>query len=116
MRRSLTDAEAKLWQRLCHHGLGWHFRRQHPIGPYVADFACSSARIVVELDGGQHAESTRDAARDLFMRSKGWMILRFWNPDVLANIDGVLASIRAECLSRAPPPRPSPAARERESG
>ena len=90
----MTDAEKRLWSRLRDHKLeGWPFRRQHPIPPYVADFAVIEARLIVEVDGGQHAESRRDDARDRYLAAKGWRVLRFWNNDVLANIEGVLATI-----------------------
>jgi very-short-patch-repair endonuclease len=87
-----------------------HFRRQAPIGPYFADFACHAKRLVVELDGGQHGEklhAKRDAARDAHMNSNGYRVLRFWNDDVMQNIEGVLHAI-AEALSMPLPPTPDP--------
>ena len=100
----MTDAERLLWQVLrgkqCN---GHRFRRQHPIGPYIADFACIEQRIVIELDGGQHqAQRGYDEHRSTFLQAQGWQVLRFWNNDVLNNIAGVL-SIIAEGLSHAPP-------------
>jgi primosomal protein N' (replication factor Y) len=95
LRRDTTDAEALLWRRIRDRALfGRKFRRQHPIGPYVADFVCIEARLVVELDGGQHdrgAEGT--SVRTAFLERRGFRVLRFWNNDVLANLDGVLERI-----------------------
>ncbi len=96
LRSDMTEAETRLWHRLRNRQFdGWRFRRQHPIDPYVADFACPDAMLVVEVDGGQHADSARDAERDASLVTRGWKVLRFWNNDVLANIDGVLATIAA---------------------
>ena len=90
----MTDAEERLWKYLrAHRRAGWPFRRQHPIPPYVADFASIDAMLIIEVDGGQHAESERDAARDAYLAARGWRVLRFWNNDVLANTDGVIAEI-----------------------
>ena len=76
---------------------GWTFRRQRPIGNYIVDFACSSAKLAIELDGGQHAERTaEDAARTAGLAEHGYRVVRFWNNDILANIDGVLMSIAGE--------------------
>jgi len=86
LRRDATDAERVMWRLLRDRRLsGVKFRRQVPIGPFVADFASIEQKLVVELDGGQHAESKRDARRDSFLRTKGWRIMRFWNNDVTAN-------------------------------
>jgi very-short-patch-repair endonuclease len=83
MRKEGTKPEALLWTELKANRLGGHhFVRQLPIGPYIADFACRKARLVVELDGSQHAESHRDRRRDAFLRGEGWSTLRFWNEDV----------------------------------
>jgi very-short-patch-repair endonuclease len=72
-----------------------HFRRQVPIGPYVVDFACFAKRLLVELDGGQHArEADRDAVRTSWLESRGFRVLRFWNNDALANTEGVVETIR----------------------
>ena len=87
------------------------FPRQLPIGPYIADLACREARLVVEIDGGQHAESTRDARRDEFMRTEGWTVFRVWNSDVRENPVGAAEAIlarAAECLGGThPQPLPS---------
>ncbi len=114
LRRNMTDAERLLWRHVRRKQLaGAHFRRQRPIGPFIADFVCVERRLVVELDGGQHAErGDDDARRTRFLEQRGYRVLRFWNNDVLSNIDGVLRVIAAALES--PPPQPSPASRERE--
>jgi very-short-patch-repair endonuclease len=95
LRREGTDVERAMWAILRDRRLaGSKFRRQHPIGPFVADFACLDARLVVELDGGQHAEHpAADAARTGFLESRGLRVLRFWNNEVLTNREGVLTVI-----------------------
>jgi very-short-patch-repair endonuclease len=94
LRRNATDAEQMMWFLLRDRRLGSiKFRRQVPIGPYVADFASIQHRLVVELDGGQHADSPGDARRDAFLAGEGWRVLRFWNNDALINRDGVLEAI-----------------------
>jgi len=100
LRRGMTFAERRLWSILRLRDVDGHrFRRQCPIGPFVVDFACLHARLVIEADGGQHADSMTDAARDAFLRSKGFRVLRFWNHDIVANLEGVRAVI-AEHLAR----------------
>ena len=100
MRRVMTDAELKLWNELrAHRLMGLGFRRQVPIGTYIVDFACSTHRLVVEVDGSQHAEdreAERDNIRTAFLKSSGWTILRFWNDDVLRDIDDVCQHIVIE--------------------
>ncbi len=99
LRRNQTDAEEALWARLRNRQLeGARFRRQHPIGPYIVDFVNLAAKLVIELDGGQHNVSPtaeRDAERTAWLNSEGYRVLRFWNNDVLSNIDGVLEVIRS---------------------
>jgi len=99
LRRDSTDAERLIWAALRAHRLeGASFRRQTPIGPYIADFVCHDARLVVELDGGQHFEEEhlrRDARRDAFLASRGFRVLRFNNHDVMTNRRGVLETIAA---------------------
>jgi very-short-patch-repair endonuclease len=92
LRGEPTAAERKLWRALRHDALGVRFRRQHPIPPYFADFAAPGARLVVEVDGGQHG-GEMDAVRDAAMGAAGWRVLRFWNNEVMANLDGVVARI-----------------------
>jgi very-short-patch-repair endonuclease len=108
MRSTRTNAEHRLWQILrAKRFAGYKFKRQLPIDPYVADFVCLRARLIVEADGGQHAESIRDARRDAYLKSQGFRILRFWNNEIFENEDGVLTSI-FNALT-APLPNPSPA-------
>ncbi|WP_149804581.1 endonuclease domain-containing protein [Mesorhizobium sp. NFR06] len=97
MRRAMTDAELKLWNELrAHRLMGMSFRRQVPIGPYIVDFACSTHRLIVEVDGSQHADaehSRYDEARSAYLAASGWTILRFWNDDVIRDIDNVCQHI-----------------------
>jgi very-short-patch-repair endonuclease len=93
--------ERRLWQMLrSRHIEGLKFVRQHPIGPYFADFACREMRLVVELDGGQHADNAYDARRDAFMTSQGYTVLRFWNTDIVENIEGVIQRIGSVARSK----------------
>lgn len=96
LRTNATDAERRLWRALRRRQLEGHrFRRQHPIGPYIVDFVCLSAKLVVEVDGGQHAQTEeRDAARTAWLESRGYRVLRFWDNEVLSNIDGVVQMVR----------------------
>jgi very-short-patch-repair endonuclease len=107
LRRSMTDAEQALWRELRRASLGWRFRRQFAIPPYIVDFACLEARLIVEADGGQHAVSEADGRRDAYLRRHGWRILRFWNNDILANRAGVLQRI-ADALGPWPSVYPHP--------
>jgi len=95
LRRQQTDAERLLWFRLRDRRLnGWKFRRQFPVDRYVVDFYCADAHLIVELDGGQHAVRTdADAARTKILEAMGYFVLRFWNTDVIRNVDGVLEEI-----------------------
>ena len=94
LRTQLTDAEMRLWMYLRRRQLnGAYFRKQCPIGPYIADFACLEAKLIIELDGGQHADSTADKIRDAWFTTHGYRTLRFWNNDVLQNMDGVFLTI-----------------------
>jgi very-short-patch-repair endonuclease len=99
LRSRATDAELILWRQLRRlETRGTHFRRQVPIGNYVADFACLAARLIVEVDGSQHAESAarrRDADRTAWLEAAGYRVIRFWNSDVAQNIEGVLDVIHA---------------------
>ncbi len=83
------------------------FKRQVPIGPYIADFLCTEYKLIVEVDGGQHAESVRDLKRDAYLKSEGYRVLRFWNVDVLRNMDGVIDMVLS-AIARPPHPALSP--------
>jgi very-short-patch-repair endonuclease len=103
LRCNMTDAERKLWQSLRQRQLlSCRFRRQVVIGGYIVDFACLEVRLVVEVDGGQHNESAADLGRDADLALNGFRVLRFWNNDVLLNIEGVLQAI-AEAVQSPPP-------------
>ena len=95
----MTDAERKVWFALRDRRFAqFKFRRQVPVGPYIADFVCFDARLVIEIDGGQHAESASDRRRDRWFVANKFRVLRFWNNDVFSNLEGVL-SIVAESLA-----------------
>ena len=104
LRKQLTDAEKRLWSRLRRNQLGGHhFRRQRPIGPFIVDFVCMAKCLIVEVDGGQHADrAEEDARRTAYLEKKGYRVLRFWNNDVLANTEGALEVIRAAVDERWP--------------
>ncbi len=93
----MTDAELKLWNEIrAHRLMGLGFRRQFPIGGFIVDFACPDKRLIVELDGSQHAEDAGaryDAQRSETLRRDGWTVLRFWNDDVMRDIDNVCEHI-----------------------
>ncbi len=117
LRVDATDAERRLWYRLRSRQIdGAKFVRQERIGPYVVDFVCREQRLIIEVDGGQHATDPRDAVRDEWLTERGYRVLRFWNNDVLSNTDGVLQAIAAALSEAAgfqtrgetPSPRPSP--------
>lgn len=94
LRQDQTPAEARLWAHLRNRRLdGCKFRRQLPIGRYIADFACKELKLVVEVDGSQHTESAYDAERDAWLNAHGWRVLRFWNNDVLSETGGALDTI-----------------------
>jgi very-short-patch-repair endonuclease len=106
LRSQMTDAERKLWFALRDRRFeAFKFRRQVPIGPDVADSLCFRTRLVVEVDGGQHDGSGRDVKRDRWLEENGFRIARFWNNDVLSNLEGVLTVLTAE-LNRTPHPTP----------
>jgi very-short-patch-repair endonuclease len=110
LRRRQTDAERRLWARLRDRRLlGAKFTRQTPIGPYIADFCCREMKLIVELDGGQHAARVaHDAGRTAFLQALGYRVLRFWDNEALANTDGVLQRVAEALSSAGPSPRPSP--------
>lgn len=101
LRRDRTEAEARLWRYLRNRQIeGAKFRFQSPVGPYVADFLCVEAKLIVELDGGQHGEQVeKDARRTLELEAAGYTVIRFWNNDVLKNTEGVLETIRLALLN-----------------
>jgi very-short-patch-repair endonuclease len=105
LRKSFTDAELRLWQLLRNRNLKqFKFRRQHPMGSYIADFVCLEQCIVIEVDGSQHAQQTEyDSARSAYFQTKGFRILRFWDNDVLVRAEGVLQAIY-NALDAAPSP------------
>jgi very-short-patch-repair endonuclease len=111
LRRNLTDPERKLWWRLRYRLPldGSHFRRQVPIGPYVADFCCHGAKLIVEVDGNQHGldeNAARDERRTAFLNAQGYRVLRFSNADVMTSIHVVLDTIDAELGPATPTPAP----------
>ena len=110
LRNAPTQAEFLVWQKLRHKQIeGYRFRRQHPIGNFIVDFVCLEKSLVVEIDGGQHADSVSDHVRDARLQQKGFRVMRFWNSDVMGNLNGVLEAIWIALNERpAPPPRPSP--------
>ena len=94
LRHNMTDAEKALWQRLRGKQMkGCKFRRQHPFGDFILDFVCLEARLVVEVDGGQHYESSRDELRDQVLTLAGFRVLRFWNNQVLLEVEAVVEAI-----------------------
>lgn len=118
LRRNATEPEKALWRALKRIPVyGTHFRRQVPIGPYVADFACLKVRLVIELDGGHHAQdeaAAKDQARTRWLESEGYRVVRFWNAELSESMNGVLDTIYAalygspqsEAAALPTPPRP----------
>jgi very-short-patch-repair endonuclease len=106
LRRNLTEAEQRLWYHLrAHRFMGYKFKRQKPIGRYIVDFACLEHRLIIELDGGQHSEQVAyDQQRDAWLRNQGYTVLRFWNNDVMQQLESVLEQIRC-ALSPTPLPQ-----------
>jgi very-short-patch-repair endonuclease len=117
LRNNPTDAERLLWSQLRLWQLDGHkFRRQQPLGPYIVDFVCLEKRVVVEVDGGQHAQdASLDAKRDRWLRDEGFVVLRFWNNDVLKNIDSVKEQVY-KTLQSTPYLNPSPQGGRRKRG
>ena len=102
LRRDATDAEQRLWNALRARCRPWKFRRQHPIGQRVVDFACPARKLAIEIDGGQHAANrVADAARSAELDGHGYRVIRFWNNEVMGNIDGVLQVV-LRALEEAP--------------
>ena len=110
LRKHQTDAEKLLWNRLRNRQLeGCKFRRQQTIGTYIADFLCLEPKLVIELDGGQHAGQTeQDEQRTQYLQNLGYRVLRFWNHEVLREPDAVLESIQIALAIKVPSPQPSP--------
>ncbi len=112
LRRNMTDAERVPWKGIRKCALGCRFRRQFPIPPYIVDFACVEARLIVEADGGQHARPGDHDLRDSELQRQGWRALRFWNNEILPNRQGVLRTIAETLGSGSPHPNPPPLAGE----
>jgi very-short-patch-repair endonuclease len=106
LRRDMTPAEEKLWSRLRGRRLdGFKFRRNEWVGPFIADFYCWKAKLIIEVDGSGHQQRKGyDSARDRWLQDRGLRVLRFWNNQVLAELDSVLEAIRAALLERVPSP------------
>jgi very-short-patch-repair endonuclease len=107
LRKEMTEAERQLWRMLREHFHDWHFRKQVPLRHYIADFASHRAKLVIEVDGGQH-EASADLPRTQAIQDEGYRVLRFWNNEVLGNPDGVWTMIDAALRDRHPTPNPSP--------
>ncbi len=117
LRKNMTDAERLMWKHLRNRRLDeWKFRRQHPIGKFIVDFVCLEKKLIVEVDGGQHAQNLEaDAKRTEYLRQKGYRILRFWNNEVLQETESVLNSILLALSEYVPlTPTLSPKTGERE--
>ena len=94
LRKEPTPAEAKLWSRIRRDQLGFNFRRQHAIGNYIPDFVCIEKKLIIELDGSQHLEQEEyDEERTKYLNSLGYKVIRFWNNNVMSNLDGVICVI-----------------------
>ena len=118
LRQRMTDAERLLWRHLRNRELGgWKFRRQYQVGPFIVDFICVEKNVVIEVDGGQHAENeVLDLQRSAYLNKMGYRVLRFWNNDVLQETEAVLTAIfaiLANCKQNSPSPQPSPPLGER---
>jgi very-short-patch-repair endonuclease len=118
LRQTSTDPERLLWSHLRNRHLdGFRFKRQQPVGPYFADFACPEALLIVEVDGGQHSDSQKDLERDRFLNAAGYSVLRFWNNEVSDELNGVLQIIRLVLQGRPSPGlRFAPATLSRDAG
>jgi very-short-patch-repair endonuclease len=109
LRRDSTSAELRLWNKLRSRLIDGHKSvRQQPIGRYIVDFICREKRLIIEVDGGQHANSSCDVVRDQRLREHNYRVIRFWNNDIVSNMDGVLEVI-AQALQAETPPHPAPA-------
>ena len=114
LRTHQTQAEQQLWYHLrAHRFMGLKFKRQKPIGNYIADFVCVEQMLIVELDGGQHSEQVEyDQRRDVWLKGKGYTVLRFWNNEVMQQLEAVLEQIRLAVITEPSPPAPLPQAGE----
>ena len=110
LRKDMTDAEHRLWYHLRGHRFeGAKFKRQKPIGPFIVDFVCLECRLVIELDGGQHADDVAyDQRRDAWLAANGYRVLRFWNNEVMQNLPGVLERVRETLVATDAPSPPAP--------
>ncbi len=116
MQSQPTEGEHRLWQLLRAHRFSGHkFKQQVPLDFYIVDFICFARRLIVEVDGGQHADSEHDARRDAYLKAQGFRILRFWNNGIFENEEGV-SELILSALSSPPLPNPSPARGEGLNG
>jgi len=107
LRSNQTDAEERLWYYLrAHRFMGLKFKRQKPVGSYIADFVCLEIKLIIEADGGQHGNEA-DAKRDAWFKAQSFTVLRFWNNDILRDTDAVLERIRQTVLTLSPDPSPA---------
>ena len=118
LRQRMTDAVRVLWRHLRNRELGgWKFKRQYPVGPFIVDFICVEKNVVIEVDGGQHAENEElDTQRSAYLNKMGYRVLRFWNNQVLQETEAVLEvifAILANGKQNSPSPQPSPPSGER---
>jgi len=118
LRKQMTEAERRLWRHLRNRELGgWKFRRQYPVGPYIVDFICIEKNLVIEVDGGKHAENEDlDIQRSEYLNNMGYRVFRFWNNQVLQETEAVLEMILAILMNEkrnSPSPQPSPPSGER---
>lgn len=102
LRKNATEAEKHLWYILRSKSMGVKFRRQAVIGRYVVDFVCFEKRLIIEVDGGQHCQNSKDIIRDQWLKSQGYDVMRFWNNEVLENLDGVFEVLEARLNSPSP--------------
>ena len=109
LRTNQTDAEMKVWQALrASRLLSYKFRRQVPIGDFIVDFVCFEKKLIVEIDGGQHLDNKSDLVRDAKLKAQDYRVLRFWNNEIIENLDGVLAVILQHLRMNSPLPSPLP--------
>jgi len=118
LRRNETEAEKKLWRALrARQFLGLKFRRQSPVAGFIADFLCEEMRIIIEADGGQHADSPTDADRTARLQAAGYHVIRYWNNEIMSNLEGVLEDLRGRfaAISEGRTPHPTLSQGERAS-